>query len=316
MADITAIILAGNEEVHIGRAIVCLQRICQRVVVVDSYSTDSTVQIARELGAEIYQNSWINYADQFRWALENCAIDTEWIMRFDADECFEADLIDEINSRLPKLPLEITGINLRRRHYFMGDWVRYGGRYPLILLRIWRREAAKIEQRWMDEHIYLLRGSALTFENDFADKSLFDAVQWTNKHVGYADREAVDVLLQKHGIGLSCESISQHGGSFQARLKRWFKERLYNRLPFLMGPLFYFLYRYIIQRGLFDNQGGRAYHILQGLWYRTMVDVRLIELEKATQHCVTNDERIQILEAVTGLKLRNFLASLRKMAAQ
>lgn len=308
--NITAIILTRNEEIHIERAIACLSKICRKVIVVDSFSTDQTVDIARALGAEIYQNLWVNYADQLRWALENCTIDTEWVMRFDADECFEADLVKEINARLTSLSPEVTGVNLRRRHYFLGDWVRYGGRYPLILLRIWRRGSALIEQRWMDEHIYLLRGRAVTFKSDFADKNLSDTVQWTRKHIGYADREAVDVLLQKFGICLSEESISDYGSPFQAKIKRVLKERFYNRLPFLIGPLCYFFYRFIVLGGIFDSRGGRAYHILQGLWYRTLVDVRLSEMEKATKDCRSDDERIQILESLTGLKIRDYLASL------
>tara|TARA_R110002074_G_scaffold372996_2_gene548600 strand:- start:744 stop:1688 length:945 start_codon:yes stop_codon:yes gene_type:complete len=309
MADLTAIILTRNEEIHIERAIACLRQVCSRVVVVDSYSTDRTVELATAQGAEVFQNSWVNYADQFRWALRECAIGTEWVMRFDADECFETDLAEEINRRLADLQANVTGVNLRRRHYFLGDWVRYGGRYPLILLRIWRRGAALIEQRWMDEHVYLLRGNAVTFDCDFADKNLSDVGQWTGKHIRYADREALDVLMQNLGMGLKPESIASRNANFQAKLKRVMKERLYNRLPYLAGPMIYFSYRFFFLGGLFDTPGGRAYHILQGLWYRTLVDVRLSEFEKATSSAKTDGERLNILEGLTGLKIRDYLAS-------
>jgi len=309
MLDLTAIILTRNEEIHIERAIICLQKISRKIVIVDSFSTDRTVELARTYGVEIYQNPWVNYADQFRWALENCKLDSEWLMRFDADECFESDLVEEINRRLPDLPPDITGVNLRRRHYFLGDWVRYGGRYPLILLRIWRRGDASIEQRWMDEHIYLLRGRAVTFDSDFADKNLSDTAHWTKKHIGYADREAVDILMQRHGVGMSPESIADRNANLQAKVKRILKEKLYNKLPFLVGPIIYFIYRFVILGGMFDSRGGRAYHILQGLWYRTLVDVRLLEFEKATRACETDSERVQILEDLTGLKMREYLNS-------
>ena len=80
-------------------------------------------------------------------------------MRLDADEIIEADLAEEIISKLPTLPADVTGINLNRKTIFQGRFIRWGGRYPLTLLRIWRRGKARIEGRWMDEHMYLTEGA-------------------------------------------------------------------------------------------------------------------------------------------------------------
>src|SRR5262249_27886758 len=160
-----------------------------------------------------------------------------------------------ITWRLPQLSSEITGVNLKRRHIFMDRWVRHGGRYPLILLRIWRSGAARIEQRWMDEHMYLQRGRAIAFEHDFSDHNLSDLTSFIDKHNRYATREAVDVLVEKYDLFPRFSELPVKGTSLQAT-KRWTKQNIYNRLPFCLGPLFYFLYRYFIQRGFLDGREG------------------------------------------------------------
>ncbi len=81
MADLTTIILTYNEEKNIANAINSVQSISKRIVVVDSYSTDKTVDIARSLGAEVIQHEFINQAKQFIYALNNLDIKTVWIMR-------------------------------------------------------------------------------------------------------------------------------------------------------------------------------------------------------------------------------------------
>ena len=85
MLDLSVIILAYNEERHIARSIDNAKRIAKQVYVVDSYSTDKTCDIARERGAIVLQNKYVNQAQQFIWAMENCSVKTEWTMRLDAD---------------------------------------------------------------------------------------------------------------------------------------------------------------------------------------------------------------------------------------
>ena len=131
--DITVIILTRNEAIHIQRALENLKGLAKRVVVVDSFSTDNTVEIARANGATVLQNKFINYAKQFQWAQDNSRVETKWVMRLDADELIEPDLRSEIEQNLSRLPNDVVGINLKRKHIFMDRWVRHGGRYPLVL---------------------------------------------------------------------------------------------------------------------------------------------------------------------------------------
>ena len=93
---ITAIILTKNEELHIQRCIENLSRVCSKIYVIDSYSIDRTCEIASECGAIVLQNKYINQAQQFQWALDNCPVETPWVMRMDADEYLTDELVDEI----------------------------------------------------------------------------------------------------------------------------------------------------------------------------------------------------------------------------
>lgn len=299
---VTTVILTLNEEVHIARAIACAQGFSREVLVVDSFSSDRTVAIARDLGARVVQHAWVNYARQFRFALEACGIATEWVLRLDADEVIGDDLAARLRAVLPTLPPEVTGVMLNRRHMFMGRWIRHGGRYPLHLLRLWRNGLGEVEDRWMDEHVRLRSGRAIAVPGLFADDCERDAAFFVAKHNGYATREAIDVLARRHAL-FDAPALTAEGSGWQARTKRAMKERVYNRLPFGVGPLAYFLYRYVVQLGFLDGRAGLVYHVLQGFWYRFLVDVRVRELGRALAGCATREERLAALRAATGLKL-------------
>src|SRR5262249_49847061 len=172
MVDLAIIILCHNEEIHLARALKHVTGIATEIFVIDSFSTDATVEIATEHGAIVLQHEFINHSKQFQWALENAPITAAWVMRLDADEIVEDDLAQEIAAKLPSMPPDVVGINLKRKHIFLGRWIRHGGRYPLILLRIWRRGHGQIEDRWMDEHIMVSGGRTVEFQGGFADHNL------------------------------------------------------------------------------------------------------------------------------------------------
>lgn len=278
--SLTVVILTHNEEIHIERCIRSLLPITSKIFIVDSFSTDRTVEIAQSLGAVVTQRKWKNYADQFQWGLDNCGTDSAWVMRMDADEYLELDLQKEILNKLPLLPQEIEGVYLNRKQYFFDQWIRYGGRYPLTLLRIWKSGKGRIEQRWMDEHILLPEGSkTIVFRGGVVDDNLKGITFFINKHNSYATREAIDVLNRKYHLFRVDEGINGLGSS-QAKRMRLLKERLYSRLPIGMRALLYFIYRFVFQFGFLDGGKGFAYHFMQGFWYRFLVDIKIYEIER------------------------------------
>ena len=297
---IAVILLTYNEAIHLPRALASLADFATQVFVVDSYSTDNTVELAARAGAHVVQRPFKNQSDQFGWALENLPIQSDWVMRLDADEIIEPALAEEIRRRLNLLPADVTGINLKRKTIFQGKFIRFGGRYPLLLLRIWRTGKARIEERWMDEHIYLTGGRSITFQSSFADHNLYDLTAFTEKHNRYASREAVAVLSERLGL---LENRSVVLSNSRTRTKRFFKEKFYDRIPFEISACAYFLYRYIVRLGFLDGQRGLVYHFLQGFWYRFLVGAKLKELELAVRTLTTREEKLAAIERLTRLEI-------------
>jgi glycosyltransferase involved in cell wall biosynthesis len=279
MLDLSVIILTYNEEVHIGRCIDNIKPIAKEIFIVDSFSNDKTLEIAKEHGAIIYQNKWENnYAMQFNWALDHLPIKTKWVLRLDADEYFTQELIEELRKRLQEIPENITGIMFRRRHIFLGKWIRRGF-YPLELLRVFRYGKARCEQRLMDEHIQLLEGEVMSFRHDFVDHNLNDISWWTHKHIGYAIREAIDLLDIEYDL-LYKEDYQPGNIGKQAMIKRKMKLS-YAKQPLFARAFIYFLYRYIFRMGFLEGKEGFLWHFLQGWWYRTLVDIKVLEIQIA-----------------------------------
>jgi glycosyltransferase involved in cell wall biosynthesis len=302
---ISIIILTYNEEMHITRCIQSLKSISQNIFIIDSQSTDNTVEICESLGAKVYQNPWKNYAEQFQWGLDNCPFNTEWVMRMDADEYIEPDLVEEINAELSKVPEDINGLYIRRKYIFLERWVKHGATYPLNLLRIWRTGKGRIESRWMDEHI-VLEGDAKTGQlaGHIVDHNLNNTRWWVDKHNKYADREMIDILDKKYQLFPNDDSVKSEKKLTQTKVVRLIKEKVYTGLPIFVRPLLYFLYRYFLRLGFLDGTSGFAFHFMQGYWYRSLVDLRVFEAEKLLAGSTNNRQRIEILAVLTGLDLK------------
>lgn len=303
-SDLTIVILTFNEQLHIRRCIESLLPISRRILVIDSFSSDRTVDICDSLGAEVYQRAWKNYADQFQWALDHCPIETAWVMRMDADEYVEADLIAELPLTLANAKDSVGGFYIRRKYYFLGKWIKHGSVYPLNLLRVWRVGQCNIEQRWMDEHIVPIGpATILQLKGHIVDDNKNTNRWYTAKHNAYADREMIDILDKKYGLFKVANPINESTNDSQAKVIRFVKERIYNNLPIFLRPTLYFCYRYFIRFGFLDGTRGFAFHFFQGFWYRALVDVRVYEAEVLLEGSNSNKERIARLESLTGLKL-------------
>lgn len=278
--SLTVIILTYNEEKHITRCIQNLKRVSDNIIIIDSMSTDRTVEIATALGAMVIQRPWPgNHSDQFNWALDNCNITTTWTMRMDCDEYLLDELIDEINTKLPQAKPETGGYIIKRRVIFMDKWMKRGGFYPHRLLRIWRTGTGRLEERAMDEHVVLEKGETEAFQYDMVDHNLNDLTWWTHKQNNYASREVKDLLDIERGT-TSENNVDVSLSGEQSSRKRWIKEKIYSRIPLFVRPFIYFIYRYFIRLGFLDGGAGLVWHFLQGFWYRFLVDAKMYELKR------------------------------------
>lgn len=272
---IVAIVLTLNEEIHIERCLTRLQSIVTDIIVVDSYSSDNTVNIAKNLGAIVLQNKWINYAHQFQYGLENTPTDADWVMRVDADEYLSDEYIADIKSRLPELSQDVSGVYCGLRRIFQGKMINYGA-VNITMLRLWRNGRGRMETRWMDEHIRL-DGDAVYFRGYIVDHNLNPLSWWIDKHNGYSAREVVDILTKKYNLNQDKNGALYIKSPFG--VKRFIKEHIYNRLPCGLRAFLYFCFRYIFALGFIDGFAGFSFHFLQGFWYRFLVDAKLKEVE-------------------------------------
>lgn len=280
MGSIAAIILTKNEEKHIERCINSLSGVCEEIFVVDSFSTDRTCEIAEESGAKVYKNPWKNYATQFNYGVYQLPIQSEWIWRIDADEFLEGNIGEAVKQTIALCNSDVNGIYVRKRIDFMGKPLMHGGWYPSYHLKVFRKGHGDCENRWMDEHIRIFDGSTITVnEGNQVDANLNDLTWWTEKHNGYATREMADMLMMEYGMDAKAEEVVPKFFGTEEQHKRWLKMK-YIKTPLFLRPFINYTLRYILKGGFLDGKEGFIWHILQGFWYRMLVDAKVFELKK------------------------------------
>jgi glycosyltransferase involved in cell wall biosynthesis len=275
---LTVVILTLNEEKHLARCLASLNGIENSVLVVDSFSSDNTHKIAKDYGASVICHDFINQAQQFNWALKQLDNSTEWILRIDADEYLTPELSQEIKSILLNIKPNINGIYINRRMSFQGRLIKHGGVFPVQVMRLFKYGYGECENRWMDEHI-LVNGDTQVLKAEVIDDNLNNLSWWISKHNNYATREAVDLLNLEYNFNDS-NSIASINIGKKTSFKRWFKEVVYARMPRGLRALIYFLYRYILRLGFLDGKEGLNFHLLQGFWYRYLIDAKVNEIKK------------------------------------
>lgn len=270
---LTVIILTLNEDIHLERCLSSLSTLDANLIIVDSFSSDKTSEIACHYGCLFVQNKFVNHSAQFNFALTQLPSSTSWILRMDADEYLTPELAKNIKAAVEG-KTEYVGFYLRRQIAFGGKIIKFGGVSGVEVLRLFKHGFGRCENRWMDEHIEVdgLSGRLDGYLIDDNKKSL---TFWIQKHNLYSNREAVEVLKWRH---LNRSVPSRISGS--AKIKRIIKENIYYRLPVVSKVFIYFIYRYIFRLGFLDGREGFFFHFLQGFWYRFLVEIKVIEVER------------------------------------
>ena len=270
MTEIGVIILTKNEELHIRRCLDSLSS-AYKVFVVDSGSTDNTVAILENSNVRWVHRRWVSYSDQMNWAIKNFPYNVDWFLRLDADE-YLTDT-SALNKATKSADESISGLLVRRNLFFEGYCLKYGGINPMWHLRIWRKGYARCESRWMDEHMVLEEGDYDRCYLSINDDNKNGLDWWLTKHVGYALRESMDLVIS-HYANNKKENLKS-----DAKARRKLKT-IYGKLPPFFRSILYFIYRYLILGGFRDGKIGLKFHILQGLWYRIVVDFFVVDILK------------------------------------
>lgn len=276
MNDITAIILTKNEEVNIERCIRSIKDWVDRVVVVDSGSTDKTVELAKGLGAEIYHHEpFVHYAGQFNWALDNVDVKTKWVYRIDADEEVTPELASEIVENCQKHhDDDVNGFVMKFKIAFMGTFLKHGGMYPFYNLTIFKYGIGRYEDRALGEHVILSEGKTIDLKNDCLHYDFKSLDAWINKHNWYATREVADYYATR-SKGQEDPNKLYHEAKKTSKLR----DGLYYRMPIFLRAKLYFWYRYYIRLGFLDGKAGYVHAFLQAYWFRFLVDAKIMEQE-------------------------------------
>lgn len=272
MLDLTTIILTFNEEKNIVHCIESVKDIAKRIVVIDSFSTDQTVEIAKQLGAEVYQHEFVNQAKQYIHGIDVAKIDTKWILRLDADERLTVESAREIEEIcLKNEDTDVNGIVVRFKVTFMGRDLKHGGIYPLRTLRVYKTEKGYMEDRSMDEHIVLKEGRSVEMKNDCLHCDYKDLGAWIDKHNKYSSRETEDYLKNMQSVEKGTHLNKR------AKIKRFIKFKVYYKLPMGIRAYLYYIYRCYFKLGFLDGREGKIFAFMQAYWYRYLVDAKIYE---------------------------------------
>lgn len=276
--SLSILVLTRNERLHIERCLSSAKRLSDDIHVVDSRSIDDTATIARQEGAIVHLGDFASFSQKLNWAIDRIDFRSDWILRLDADEILSERLLQELPAFLARQPQTVTGIYVRRRLWFMGRPMRFGGLYPRHSMRLWRPNMAICETRELDEHMLLRGGEAVTIEADIDDIPLIDLSQWIAKHNEYSSQEArmvsharthdQDDRIKPRLLGTKNERI------------RWIKEKVFYRVPLFVRPLLYYLHRYFLMLGFLDGKAGLVFHFLHGFWYRFLIDAKIMEIDE------------------------------------
>ena len=270
---ISVIILTFNSQATIGATLESARLVSDDIHVVDSFSTDRTLEIARLAGAQIVQHAFENYGAQRNWAIANLPLRHDWQLHLDADERLSAELV----AVLPDLTRtgqsqEIVGYYIPRLVHFHGRPLRHGGMYPIYHLRLFRSGRGRCETRKYDQH-FQVDGPTATLDAPMIDDIRQPLGEWTTRHNRWADMEVEEIL--------NPDSAAIAGGTGNPVAEKRSQRSFYYRQPLFLRAFLLFLYRYIWKRGFLDGTEGLIFYVLQTFWFRFLVDAKLHERRKA-----------------------------------
>jgi glycosyltransferase involved in cell wall biosynthesis len=269
----SVIILAFNSVDTLGATLAQAREISDDLYVVDSFSTDDTVALSRQHGAEVVQHAFENYGAQRNWAIDHVSSRYAWQLHLDADERLTPELIASIRS-LPENPTH-SGFFIARLVKFLGRQMRHGGMSPTWHLRLFRSGAGRCEERKYDQHFYLSEGSAGQIQGYMIDDIRMSLSEWTVRHNRWSDAEVEEQTAALDGIRIRPRLW---GNSVER--KRYLRG-LYNKAPLFVRPYALFVYRYFFRLGFLDGREGFIFWTLQTFWFRFLIDAKLFEQRKS-----------------------------------
>ena len=248
--NLSVVIITFNEEANIGRTLVSVQPLIAdgkgEIIVVDSGSTDRTVEIAKSFGAKVFVEEWKGFAAQKNSAIDKATGD--WILSLDADEevskelaggLFEGIAAADSEASPKPFPSNLNGFRLRRRNYFLGHWITHGGFWPDPKLRLFRRGTGRFADRAVHEDLQV-QGTTWQMKGDLLHHSyptLFDYIEHINRYSSLG----AEMVVAKGKVRFSVVNI-------------------------VLRPLFTFIYNYFFRLGFLDGREGLLLHLYHAVY--------------------------------------------------
>jgi glycosyltransferase involved in cell wall biosynthesis len=273
---VSAFVLTRNEELNLEACLETLRAWCSDVHIVDSFSTDRTVEIAEQYGARVHQHRFEGHTRQRTWALQNLPFANEWVLAFDADHRATPELQEELR-HFVEPAAGVNGLFVKRRQIFRGRWIRYGGYYPKYQLKLFRFHKAYLDDLEFDYRFYV-KGKTGKLKHDIleSNQNEWRISFFVEKHNKFATELALEEIKRQNERPKYLTKVTFFGNPDQRIL--WLKVQ-WNRLPAYVRPFLMFTYRYFLRLGFLDGKEGFIFHFLQSLWFRLLVDIRREEIE-------------------------------------
>jgi len=290
------IVLTYNEEIHLPRLLQSIYELNAPVYVLDSGSSDATVEIAKKSGAVVLHNAFENHPKQWDYALKNFNIQTPWVICLDADQIVTPELKEHLGNFRDKDHQDINGIYFNRKNYFKGGWIKHGGYYPFYLLKMIRFGSGHSDLNENMDHRLIVSGKTIIWKDGYIIEENLKENKisfWIDKHNRYSDLVASEEVERMRQIR-SQTIIPRFGGSPDERTA-WLKQ-LWWKLPRYVRPMLYFIYRIFFQLGFLDGRNGIIFHFLQGFWFRLVVDIKIDEIlqNEEKEHPKTSFEKNEL----------------------
>ena len=274
------IILTFNEEIHLPRLLESIKKLNASTFILDSGSTDKTLEIANIYGATVKQNPFINHPKQWDFALKHFKVETPWTIGLDADQIVTPELQQMLTDFKDEDYKGINGIYFNRKNFFQGNWIRFGTYYPFYLLKMFRTGVGFSDLNENMDHRFIVPGKTLIWKRGWiVEENLKenDIAFWKAKHERYSDLVAQEEIERMQKLRLQSLKPDLLGNPDEKRA--WLKQ-LWWKLPLGFRPYLYFGYRMFFKLGIFEGPTGIKFHYLQGFWFRKLVDKKIKVMQK------------------------------------
>ena len=280
MPDFSFIILSFNEETHLPRLLASIKDLGAKIYVLDSGSTDSTLDICKEYDVEVAYHKFENHPKQWHAALTTFNIQTPWTIGLDSDQIVTPELFEQLKNFRDQDFEGVNGIYFNRKNFFKGKWLRFGGYYPKYLLKMFRTGVGYSDLNENMDHRFIVPGKNIVWKKGHILEENLKENEisfWIAKHNRYSDLVAHEEMERMGALRAQTIQPKFFGTPDQRiawLISFWWK------MPLGLRPFLYFTYRMTFQLGILDGTTGVLFHFLQGFWFRLIVDVKIKELRR------------------------------------